>query len=465
MSELTIEYIDFDVITRWPRNPKDHDSPAIQRSITRFGFTSPVIVDEKSGKLVAGHGRLESLRRLKRDRRPCPKGIKKSKGKWLVPVVRGVSFDSEGEAEAYLLVDNKLVEVGGWQEDILAEILGDMDDSLKEYTGFYEDEIDKILKEVSPESSTTENKTVEKTTPKAEVCQEKWKVKKGDILEVGPHIIICADCRETNWNLPQRAHGVFTSPPYGKQREKQYGGVDMDTYPDWFFLVQNNVKECIRPDAHFFINIKAGVAQKGKYKDERHTYVHRLVLKMIDEWKWRYVDEFVWVRPNPPKQVVRRFKNFFEHILWFNQTLDFQWYPQSVMVESSSPLEGKRDKPVEWRNTRWGEVHGESASRVPQSSRRRGYAYPSNVLQISGGKNYGHPAPFPIRLPEFFMKSMSKKGDIWFDPFCGSGTSIEAAENTGRVCYGVEVQPKYIAVTLERMKHLNPRRVVDGNPS
>lgn len=455
MSELSIEYHDFSKVVKWPRNPKDHDSPTIQRSIVKFGFTSPIIVDEKSGKLVAGHGRLESLRRLKRDRRPCPKGIREEGGKWFVPVVKGVSFDSEEDAEAYLLIDNKLVEIGGWQEDILADIFNSMDESLKEYTGFFAEDIDQIISKVSPESTT--EVTEEKTIPKAEVCQQKWQVKEGDIWEVGPHIIICSNCRETNWNFPERAHGVFTSPPYGKQRDKQYGGVDMDKYVDWFHLVQNNIKESIRPDGHFFLNIKAGVTSSGKYANQRHPYVHKLVIKMIEDWGWSYIDEFVWVRPNPPKQVVRRFKNFFEHIFWFNRTTDFLWYPQNVMVETKSPIERNQDKPEEWKNTRWGDVHGESKSRVPSSSKNRGYAYPSNVLQIGADKNYGHPAPFPTKLPEFFMKAMSKSGDVWFDPFLGSGTSIEAADNTGRVCYGVELKPEYVAVTLERMKHLNPR--------
>lgn len=465
MSELSIEYHDFSEVVKWPRNPKDHDSPTIQRSIVRFGFTSPVIVDEKSGKLVAGHGRLESLRRLKKNKRPCPKGIREDGEKWLVPVVKGVSFDSTEEAEAYLLIDNRLVEIGGWQEDILAEIFSSMDDSLKEYTGFFQEDIDQIIKKVAPDADTSKTEKSEETTiPKAEVCQEKWKVKEGDIWEIGNHKVACIDFRSKDWDSVKdvlfqgkQAQGVVTSPPYADQRKKQYGGVPMGKYSEWFFLVQNNVRSILSPKGHFLLNIKASIATSGEYNYQRHWYVHQLVLDMIKKWKWFYVDEYIWVHTTPPKGVRRRFKNFFEPVYWFTIDSEFDWYPQQVMGETASPLDHGRDKPKEWKNTSWDDVHGESMNRVPLPSRDRGMAYPSNVLKIGATRNPGHPAPFPVKLPEFFMKAKSKIGDIWFDPFCGSGTSILAAENTGRICYGTERLPRFVALTCERMKHLNPR--------
>lgn len=466
MSELSIEYHDFSEVIKWPRNPKDHDSQSIQRSIVKFGFTSPIIVDGRSGKLVAGHGRLESLRRLKKNRRPCPKGIKEEGNKWLVPIVKGVSFDSDGEAEAYLMIDNRLVELGGWQDDILADIFTSMDDSLKEYTGFFQEDIDQIIAKVAPDAK-TEVKVEEEELPlpRAEVCQEKWQVKEGDIWEIGSHKIACIDFRSKDWNaakeymFDRKAQGVVTSPPYAEQRKKAYGGISMEKYSDWFFLVQNNIKTILSPKGHFLLNIKSSVANHGRYKYQRHWYVQQLVLDMIKQWDWFYVDEYVWVHTTPPKMVRRRFKNFFEPVHWFTLDSEFDWYPQNAMIPTTSPLDHTRDKPKEWKNTSWDDVHGESMSRVPLPSRKQGMAYPSNVLKIGVVRNVGHPAPFPVKLPEFFMKAKSKKGDLWFDPFCGSGTSILAASNTERVCYGTEQFPKYVALICERMKELNPQRV------
>lgn len=116
--EQRIEYVPLDEVIRWPRNPKSHDPPELIASFKRFGFVAPLIFDEASGRMVAGHGRLEALQELMRDGKAPPKRVKKKRGKggaWLVPVVRGIHFESETEAEAYVVADNKLQEAGGWQ--------------------------------------------------------------------------------------------------------------------------------------------------------------------------------------------------------------------------------------------------------------------------------------------------------------------------------------------------------------
>lgn len=121
-SAVRLDLIGLSEIRRWPRNPKNHDIDAIVRSIERFGFTLPLIVDEGTGQLVAGHGRSEALLRMKQDGRPAPKHIEvTSTGDWRVPVMRGLRFESEKEAEAYLLADNRLVEIGGWDADEFRE--------------------------------------------------------------------------------------------------------------------------------------------------------------------------------------------------------------------------------------------------------------------------------------------------------------------------------------------------------
>ena len=102
----------------------------------RFGFTSPVMLNEKTGKLLAGHGRLETLAMFKRggEKPPARIQIREEDGEWLVPVLRGINFDSDVEAQSYLLADNRLTEIGGWNSDelitSLQEILaegGDLD--------------------------------------------------------------------------------------------------------------------------------------------------------------------------------------------------------------------------------------------------------------------------------------------------------------------------------------------------
>ena len=72
LDKIRIEHIALDELEKWPRNPKDHDLSLIQGSISRFGFVSPILIDETTGKIVAGHGRLESLQKLKQSGQPPP---------------------------------------------------------------------------------------------------------------------------------------------------------------------------------------------------------------------------------------------------------------------------------------------------------------------------------------------------------------------------------------------------------
>jgi hypothetical protein len=127
--EVRIEYVPLDEIERWPRNPKQHDVATLKESLTRFGFVAPIVMDDRLGRIVAGHGRLEALLALKAEGGEAPARVKVGKGgAWSAPVLRGVSFESEREAEAYLLADNRLVELGGWDEKGLTDMLANLED-------------------------------------------------------------------------------------------------------------------------------------------------------------------------------------------------------------------------------------------------------------------------------------------------------------------------------------------------
>jgi hypothetical protein len=133
--EISVEYVDFREIQKWPRNPKDHDLHEIRKSFYRFGFIKPVLLDEGTKQLVAGHGRLDTLKILRDNAKEPPRGIRViDDDVWLVPVLRGVRFENPAEAEAFLLADNRLSEIGGWNQDLLSEMLGeivDVDDALE----------------------------------------------------------------------------------------------------------------------------------------------------------------------------------------------------------------------------------------------------------------------------------------------------------------------------------------------
>ncbi len=120
IERLRIEYFALDEVARWPRNPKLHADEQLDESLERFGFVAPAIRDEQTKRLVAGHGRLDRLiaRRNAGGEPPKRIEVREADGAWLMPVVCGIAFESEDEAEAYLLADNRLSELGGWSRDL-----------------------------------------------------------------------------------------------------------------------------------------------------------------------------------------------------------------------------------------------------------------------------------------------------------------------------------------------------------
>lgn len=118
---LKVTYAPLSEIQRWPRNPKKHKDALIRESIVEHGFVLPLVRDENSGRIVAGHGRLDELEAMKAEGLPPPRRILVRGGEWHVPVLSGVSFPDEATAEDYLLSDNRLVELGGWDVGTLLQ--------------------------------------------------------------------------------------------------------------------------------------------------------------------------------------------------------------------------------------------------------------------------------------------------------------------------------------------------------
>lgn len=134
------------------RNPKNHDGPAIAASIGRFGMAEQPLMDERTGRLVAGHGRLDQLTEMHAAGQDPPDGISVNPdtGEWLVPITRGWSSRSDPEAEAYLLASNQLTVLGGWDNTDLAGMLADMDPELAEIAGWSAGDVADLVKMLEP---------------------------------------------------------------------------------------------------------------------------------------------------------------------------------------------------------------------------------------------------------------------------------------------------------------------------
>lgn len=239
-------------------------------------------------------------------------------------------------------------------------------------------------------------------------------------------------------------NGVFTSPPYAEQRKEQYGGTPADEYVDWWEAAQANTKGNLASDGSFFVNIKPHCDD-----GERVLYVMDLVLAMKHKWGWRFIEEFCWLRNPTPKQVVEHFKQGFEPVYQFSLG-KFKFNPADVRHQSDSvPVAGGKGT----GNTNWAGRQGKEWALKNIQGLEAGMAYPSTVLDFAkGGAQSDHAAAFPVNLPDFFVRAYSDKGDVWLDPFLGSGTTIVAAHQNDRVGLGIEMLPKYVGVILERLQ-------------
>ncbi len=134
-----------------PKNPKEHDLPALVESFIRFGFVAPPSIDDATKTMVAGHGRCEALALMRADGHAAPDGIEVDGDDWRLPILRGIKFKSVKERDAYILADNQHVINGGWNFERLTGFLVDLGDTGYQGLGFPENELGSLLGNYAPE--------------------------------------------------------------------------------------------------------------------------------------------------------------------------------------------------------------------------------------------------------------------------------------------------------------------------
>ena len=399
----------------WERNPKLHDLDAIGASIWRFGFTAPVLFDTKTKRLVAGHGRVQSLVAGREDGRDPPKGIVLQDGVWRVPTVR-LAFRSKGEAEAYVLADNQLTIAGGWDDAAVGEILRDLHASEVDVLslGFSRDVLEKhgIAEDVPIDAGTR--------TPPDESIQPHGVAKPGDIWTLGSHRLVVGDSfgaatrrallRDTKVPL------VFTDPPYAIYGSST--GIGADIADD----------RMVRP---FFRRLAQIIAEETRIW--AHVYV-------CCDWRsWPAVYDSFRNRLAPKNLVV--------------------WDKGGSGLGSS------------YANTY--ELVGFFARLPPpktmRSTEERGQrqVYAPNLVRVNraSGEARNHNASKPVDLVSIFLENSSDPGDVVLDLFGGGGSTLEAAERTGRHARIVEINPDNADKIIERWVKLTggtPTRIEDG---
>ncbi len=259
--------------------------------------------------------------------------------------------------------------------------------------------------------------------------------------------ILTGDCLEVLKNHPDNSfHLIVTSPPYADSRNNTYGGIKPDNYVKWFMPRAKEFLRVLRDDGTFILNIK-----EKAVNGERHTYVLQLILEMrLHGWLW--TEEFVWHKKNCyPGKWPNRFRDAWERCLQFNKSKNFNMYQQEVMEPvgewAKSRLKNLSATDKIRNNSNVGSGFGKNVS----NWLNRDKAYPTNVLHFATEcNNKTHSAVFPKALPRWFIKLFTKEHDWVLDPFAGSGTTCEAAQEMNRNSVGIEILAEYCDLAKEK---------------
>ena len=266
--------------------------------------------------------------------------------------------------------------------------------------------------------------------------------------------ILTGDCLEILQDFPYDFFDlIVTSPPYVDRRNKTYGGIKPDKYVEWFLPRSAEFLRVLKQDGTFILNIK-----EKAINGERHTYVIELILAMRQQG-WLWTEEFVWHKKNCyPGKWPNRFRDAWERCLQFNKSKKFKMYQEAVMVQMGDWAKTRLRNLSETDKTRDNSKVGSGFGKNVSKWLKRENAYPTNVLHFATEcYNRNHSAVFPTALPEWFIKLFTQEHDWVLDPFLGSGTTCEAAQELNRNSVGIEILSDYCELARKRISNYQYR--------
>lgn len=262
--------------------------------------------------------------------------------------------------------------------------------------------------------------------------------------------LVVGDCLEVLRALPTESVDlVITSPPYDGQ--PKYGDgepYDRDWYRGFFLEVTAEILRVLKPHGSFVLNYRS-----KRHGGERGTLQYELVF-WLREQGFRFCEDFVWGKPSPPPGRFNRFlKDAVEYCFQFSKTSKWQFFPEQCLSPARwDAKDRERRKKLAHNYVRVDEPSGQGRKRVQAGP---DMVRPSTLLHFEpefSPNPVSHPARFPLAVPNFFIRLMSRPGQLVVDPFGGTGTTALAAERLGRRWMVAEVNPKYASVVPERIR-------------
>lgn len=404
----------------YSKNPRKHsevDLTAIRRSIEKFGWTNPILVQESTGLVIAGHGRLMAA---------------SSAGLSTVPVIY-LNLDDLA-ARAYTVADNQLATLSEWDEDLLAEELGSLarEGFDLDVIGFQDDFLSALI---DREGSTVVGDPEEiPEVPAAPITA------RGDVWELGAHRLCCGDST-SEADVKMLLNGctpfiMVTDPPYGVNYDPSWrksaglgsrrsGVVLNDDRADWMEAYK------------LFPGVVAYVW---------HGAMHgAVVAKNLEDVGLIPRAQIVWVKH---QLVLSRGAYHYKHEpCWYavRQTPEPRWLGLYAETHEAA-----------WYAVRKGKTSGFCEDRTQ-----------TTVWEIKNHSAFGgaaddadtnHGTQKPIECMARPIRNHGTAEDAVYDPFCGSGTTLIAAEQLHRPCFAMELSPAYCDVIVQRWENVTKRK-------
>jgi DNA modification methylase len=261
-------------------------------------------------------------------------------------------------------------------------------------------------------------------------------------------LIVYGDSRDVLKSFNTSANLIITSPPYADARKKHYDSISPDKFPDWFLTFHEVLWNSLCFDGSLVINIK------DKAVDGiRHRYVWRTIDKLIEKG-WYCIDDYIWHKPNPmPGYWPTRLRDGWEYCFHLSKIKVPYMDQKAVAVPVGDWVNKRLNRLGSNDLSRHNSVNDSGFGRDISKWVGKEKVTPSNVLTIPlVGKNKGHPAVFPVELPSFFIKLLSRPDSLIIDPFGGSGSSGIAALLNNRNCLLIDNNIQYCKIAYARIQ-------------
>ncbi len=383
-NELNYYLADVEELIPYARNARTHSSAQITQiaaSIKEFGFLAPIVIAEDN-TILCGHGRFYAAQKL---------GLKK------IPCVKE-SHLTEAQKRAYIIADNKLSINAGWDDELLAVELSDLQGEGVDLsiTGFDEKELADLFDDKSKSDVEDDGYDLSAALEKAAFVQ------RGDIWTVGRHRLMCGDATSADDVAAlmgcKRANLLLTDPPYGVSFKSSSG-----------LTIQNDSIK----DEDFYSFLKSAFSA---------------AVDCLEKGAAAYIFHADTEGLNFRRAFVDAGFHLAGCCIWVKDSLvlgrsDYQWQHEPVLYGFLQ--NGKHS----WYSDR-------------KQTTIWNFAKPK--------KNANHPTSKPLDLLSYPIQNSSQENAIVLDTFGGSGSTLMACELTNRICYTMELDEKYASVILRR---------------